>query len=348
MRGNSMKAIVLRGPNDFSLEEIPNPAPASDEVEIGVRVVGICGTDLVLLRGKNPSVPYPIVPGHECMGEILRAPADSNFHKGDRVTVFPAFGCRTCEACKAGRIPHCPEAKTVGVLRPGGYFAERIVAHHDRIFQLPDQMEDEVGAMVEPTAVAVHATHRGQVGKGAKVVVIGGGTIGLLMAQVARAYGASSVTVSEPLAERRSLARKLAFELTCNPQQEDLVAFVRGNVGTADVVIDAVGNETTFMQATKMLRPDGRLVPIAIPHREGLAIPYEGIFSRELNVIGSRTYFMEDFPEAIKLLHTQTIQVRPLFGKVLPLHRFAEAVDLLEKQPGKYVKILIRPLTGAG
>jgi 2-desacetyl-2-hydroxyethyl bacteriochlorophyllide A dehydrogenase len=338
-----MRAIVLRGPNDFSLEEVENPVPTSDEVEIRARVVGICGTDVVLLRGKNPSIGYPIVPGHESMGEILWAPENSKFNKGDRVTVFPAFGCRQCEACKTGRIPHCPEAKTEGVLRPGGYFAERIVAHEDRIFRIPDQMEDEVGAMVEPTAVAVHANHRGEAQKGAKVVVIGGGTIGLLIAQVARAYGASQVIVSEPIPERRALAREMGIELTCNPLEEDLAPFVRKNMGMADVVFDVVGNEKTLIDSEEMLRPDGHLVLIALPHRERLGIPYQHVFSKELKVIGSRTYFMEDFPEAIRLLNAQAVHVKPLLGKTLPLDRFAEGVELLEKQPGKYIKILISP-----
>ena len=339
-----MRAIVLRGPNDFSLEEVENPVPTSDEVEIRVRVVGICGTDLVLLRGKNPSMSYPIVPGHESMGEILWAPEDSKFKKGDRVTAYPAFGCRQCEACKSGRVPHCPEAKTVGVLRPGGYFAERIVAHQDRVFLLPDQMEDEVGVMVEPTAVAVHANHRGEVKKGAKVVVIGGGAIGLLTAQVARAYGASQVIVSEPIPERRALAREMGIELTCNPVGEDLTTFVRKNMGMADVIFDVVGDEKTLTDSVEMLRPDGHLVLLALPHRERLGIPYRDVFSKELKVIGSRTYFMDDFPKAIKLLNAHTVRAKPLLGKPLPLDRFAEGVELLEKQPGRYIKILISPL----
>ena len=196
--------MVLRGPDDLSLEEIPDPIPASDEVEIKVNFTGICGTDMNLIRGRYSSATYPLVAGHETMGEIIKAPGNSEWHPGDRVTVFPAFGCRECEACKAGRIAHCPDAKTVGVLRPGGYFSERILAHSDRVFRLPDEMEDDVGAMVEPTAVAVHAVKRGQMEPSAKVVVIGGGSIGLLTAQVARAYGASEVIVSEPISDRRS------------------------------------------------------------------------------------------------------------------------------------------------
>ncbi|UCE55967.1 MAG: alcohol dehydrogenase catalytic domain-containing protein [Desulfobacterales bacterium] len=339
-----MKAIVFNGPYDFALKEIENPSCAADEVEIKVHMAGICGSDLALLHGRNPSVPYPIVPGHECMGKIVRTPADSTFKAGDRVTVFPAFGCRKCAACNAGHIPHCPQAKTVGVLRPGGCFTERIVAHTERVFLLPEQVEDDVGAMVEPTAVAVHANRRAALAKGAKIVVIGGGTIGLLIAQVAQAYGAQSVVVSEPNAGRQSLARQSGLDLICNPQDENLVDFVRDRIGMPDAVFDVVGSELTVKQSTELLRPNGLLILIAMPHGEGPGIPYHPIFQKELNVIGSRTYFWDDFTEAIQLLSDRRVRVRPMISEKLPLSRFAEGVELLEKQPEKYVKILISPL----
>jgi len=339
-----VKAIVLKGPNDFSLQSVEEPTPGPDEVEIRVRFVGICGTDLLLLRGGNPFVPYPIVPGHESMGEVLRAPADSTLKEGDRVTVFPAYGCGKCDACKAGRIPHCPEARTEGVLRPRGYFAERIVAHHQRVFTLPASIEDEVGAMVEPTAVAVHANRRAGLDRGARVVVIGGGTIGLLAAQVAKAYGASQVVLSEPISERRALARRLGIDQVCNPLETDPISFVRRTGDGVDGVLDVVGTQETLAASEEMLRPDGRLVLVAMPHQPTLAIPYQGVFSKELNVVGSRTYFVEDFPEAIRLLETGQVEAKPLIGAVLPMERFTEAVELLEKHPERYVKILISPL----
>jgi 2-desacetyl-2-hydroxyethyl bacteriochlorophyllide A dehydrogenase len=338
-----MKAIVVKRPNDFGLQDVEDPVPSPDDVEMKVLMTGICGTDLSIIRGRNPAIPYPIIPGHECVAEVLRAPENSKLNIGDRVTVFPSVGCGKCEACKSGRIPHCPEAKTVGVLRPGGYFAERIIAHHERVLLLPREMENEVGAMIEPTAVAVHSNRRGGVGKGTKLVVIGGGPIGLLHAQVARAYGASPLVISEPIAERRALADRMGFELICNPREEELVSFVRKNMGMPDVVFDVVATEKTLTDSTEMLRPDGLLVTVALPHGEKLGIPYRNVFQKELRVVGTRTYFFQDFPEAISLLHSHQIEVRPLLGKILPLERFGEGIELLEKQPERYFKILISP-----
>jgi 2-desacetyl-2-hydroxyethyl bacteriochlorophyllide A dehydrogenase len=342
-----VKAIVLNGPNDFSLKEIEDPVPTPEDVEIKVRMTGICGTDIHLVRGKNPFANYPLIPGHEFIGEILSAPAKSHLNKGDRVTVFPAESCGKCEACKTGRLPHCPEFKFIGVRLPGGCFAERVVAHHKRVFSIPEKMEDEIGAMVEPTTVAVHSNRRADLRKGMNALVIGGGTIGLLIAQVARVYGASQVIVSEPLEERRALAKEMGIELICNPQEEDLVAFVKGTMGMADVVFDVVGTEKTLLEAEELLRPNGHLMLIALPHTENLGVPYRNIFAKELKVIGSRTYFMDDFPEAIQLLNTQQVNVRPMISKILPLDRFAEGVELLEKEPRKYIKILINPFSSS-
>lgn len=339
-----MKAIVLNAPHDFYLQDIDDPVVSVEDLEIRVHFVGICGTDVSMVRGTNPAIQYPIVPGHECMGEVLQAPDGSGFQPGDRVTVFPALGCETCEACRSGRIPHCPEAKTIGVLRPGGYFTERISAHPRRVFKLPDSIGDEAGSMVEPIAVAVHANHRGMVEMDSKVVVLGGGTIGLLIAQTALAFGAQSVVVSEPIAERRDLAKTLGISWVCNPMEQDPVALVRHSIGWADVVFDVVGSATTLCQSAEMLRPDGRLMLIALPHGEVTGIPYQPAFAKELNIIGSRTYFLNDFPEAIELLASDRINVASMIGKVLPLDGFAEGLQLLEEQPEKYFKILLSPL----
>ena len=198
-----MKGIYLTGPNNFSLQELNDPEPGKNDALIKVRMAGICGSDVHLLRGRNPFAAYPLVPGHEYMGEILQAPKGRGLRKGDRVTVFPEVGCGKCPACKEGRLVHCPEFKFVGVRMPGGCFCEKLAVPCDRVIKLPKAMKAEEGAMVEPAAVAVHAVQRGGVKRGDRVVVIGGGTIGLLTAQAARAFGASKIVVSEPISERR-------------------------------------------------------------------------------------------------------------------------------------------------
>lgn len=342
-RGGFMKAICLTGPNQFLLEERENPVPKRNEVLIQVRMAGICGSDVSLLRGKNPFASYPVVPGHEFMGEVLRAPIQSGLKKHDKVTVFPGVGCGKCPACREGREVHCPQFKFVGTSLPGGGFCERVVADYRRVFRLPKSMEDEVGAMVEPTAVAVHANRRAGTGKQSKIVIIGGGPIGLLTAQVARTCGACKIVLSEPIASRRKIAKTLDFRAVCNPREEDLTSFVQENMGSPDVVFDIVGTKQTVEESLSMLQPDGRLIPLALPHSKEMGISHHAIFAKELRVIGSKTYFREDFSEAIRLLRSKKVHVKPLISEILPLKKFADAVDHLEQEPERYVKVLIQP-----
>jgi L-iditol 2-dehydrogenase len=277
------------------------------------------------------------------MGEVLRAPKKSGFKKGDKVTGFPEVACGKCSACRAGRLVHCPEFKFVGSRLPGGCFCERVAVHYSKVFRLPKAMEDEVGAMIEPTAVAVHAVKKAGVLKGLKTVVIGGGPIGLLTAQVARAFGSSKVMISEPIGKRREIAQILGFPLVCNPQKEDLPSFAKKNLGLVDIVFDIVATQRTVEESIAALRPGGTLVLVGLPHVEGLGIPYLSIFAKELQVFGTRTYFMEDFPEAIRLLSVKKVKVKPIISAVSSLGNFTESLDLLEKVPEKYLKILITP-----
>jgi threonine dehydrogenase-like Zn-dependent dehydrogenase len=110
-----------------------------------------------------------------------------------------------------------------------------------------------------------------------------------------------------------------------------------------DVVFDVVGFKKTLEDSQAMLRPDGTLVLVALPHIEGLGVPYQPIFAKELRVIGSRTYFMKDFPLAIRLMQTKKIRVKPIISEIVPLARFNEGLDHLEREPEKYVKVLVRP-----
>jgi 2-desacetyl-2-hydroxyethyl bacteriochlorophyllide A dehydrogenase len=338
-----MKGIFLKGPNDFALQELEEPSAGKKDVLIQVDMAGICASDIHLLHGRNPFANYPLIPGHEYMGTVLKAPAQSGLKKGDRVTVFPEEGCGKCPACKKGRYIHCPEFKFVGVHLPGGCFCERVAVPYRRVIPLPRTMSKEMGATVEPTAVGVHAVKRGEMKRGAKVVVIGGGTIGLLTAQVARALGASKVVISEPIEERRRIAGALGFRLVCDPQEVNLASYVKEKVGWVDVVFDVVSTPRTIEDGLTMLGPNGTLVMVGLPHIEGLGIPYRPIFARELKVVGTRTYFMEDFRTAIRLLMQKKVRSEPLISAIMQLDEFLTALERLEKEPEKYVKILIQP-----
>ena len=343
-----MRAIVLREPDRFTLEEVADPVPQSGEVVVQVRLVGICGTDLHVLRGHNPFVNYPLVPGHEYVAEVIDAPEGTGMCVGRRVTAYPSVGCGVCDACKEGRTIHCPKFEFIGVTRSGGGFAERVAIDKNQLVPLPDTIADVEATLIEPLAVAVHAVRRSGMGDGHTrapvVVVIGGGTIGILVAQVARRFGASSVIVSEPLAGRRNQASKMGIDALCNPVEEDLVGFVANRAGLADIVFDVVAGPATFRAGQSILRPGGCLVTVGLPSNS-TAIPYEMLFKKELSAIASRTYFRHDFTEAVRLIENKEVSVAPLISAVLPLAEFREGVRLLESEPDKYSKILIDPIS---
>ncbi|MCX5909475.1 MAG: alcohol dehydrogenase catalytic domain-containing protein, partial [Deltaproteobacteria bacterium] len=121
-----MRAILATGPNSFALQEVNEPAPGKDDVVIQVGMAGICASDVHLLRGRNPFTRYPLIPGHEYMGSVLRAPAKSGFKPGEKLTVFPERGCGKCPACRAGKLVHCPAFKFIGSGISGGCFAEKV------------------------------------------------------------------------------------------------------------------------------------------------------------------------------------------------------------------------------
>jgi L-iditol 2-dehydrogenase/L-gulonate 5-dehydrogenase len=341
-----MRAIVLHEPNRYSLEAVDDPIPEAGDAELRVRMVGICGTDLHVLKGHNPFVNYPLIPGHEYVGEVLNAPEDSQLKPGKRVVAYPSRGCGVCRACRDGRTIHCPKFEFVGVTRSGGGFAEKAVAPDSQLIPLPDTIADVDATLIEPLAVAVHAVRRAGIVKDTpqapSVVVIGGGTIGLLIGQVARRFGAASVVLSEPLAGRRALASKMGIDALCNPAEEDLVEFVIGKLGMVDIVFDVVATAATFLTSQTVLRPGGCLVTVGLPSKSA-AIPYEMLFKKELSAVASRTYFRDDFAEAIGLISRKEIAVAPLISAVLPLADFREGVRLLESEPGKYSKVLIDP-----
>ena len=139
------------------------------------------------------------------------------------------------------------------------------------------------------------------------------------------------------------MGEALGFRLICNPREDELPSFVRRTIGLADVVFDVVAIRKTLTDGLSLLRPDGKLMLIGVPTGEEAVIPCIPVFGKELQVIASRTYFMKDFPEAIRLLSTKKVKVKPLISEILPLERFPEGIEHLEKEPEKYVKVLIRP-----
>jgi (R,R)-butanediol dehydrogenase / meso-butanediol dehydrogenase / diacetyl reductase len=335
-----MRAALYVGEERFELAEREARAPEQGEVQLDVAYVGICGTDLHIKHGAmDGRVAIPAVIGHEMAGTVA-AVGDgvTEYSPGDPVTVMPLAWCGRCPACEAGHEHVCQNLNFVGIDSAGAMQESWTVPEH-LLVRLPPGVGLEHGALSEPLAVAVHDVRRGQVQRGERVLVVGGGPIGLLIASVAAAEGAD-VLVSEPSTFRRSVAERLGLRAV-DPTDESVEAVVESwTLGAgADVAFEVSGSAAGLRSATHALRVRGRLVVVAI-HSEPVPVDLFRVFWRELELVGARVYERRDFERAVEMLSAGAVPATELISIVEPLDRTAEAFSALEGG-GDVVKVLI-------
>lgn len=322
-----MKAIVYDGTHTPSVEErnVPNGGPG--RAILRVLWAGICGTDLSIVGGKHPRAKPGLIMGHEIAARIEDVDsAATALRPGDLVTVEPTLSCGECIACRTGSPHVCRNLKLYGIDEPGG-MAEYLAVEADRVHRSPRGVADDLVVLTEPLAVAVHSIRMSSIRFGDTVCVIGGGPIGLLVAIVAREVGVSTLIISEPNPVRRDVAGALGFEVI-DPgaiSLEEQVAQATRNQGI-DIVIDAAGSQEAVSAATRVLRPRGRLVQVAIP-KEGREISLVDVAFKELNVQGVRVYETLDFERAMVLLARRPDELRPLLSNPYSLDQAPEAFD---------------------
>ncbi|MCX5356491.1 MULTISPECIES: zinc-binding dehydrogenase [Streptomyces] len=315
-------------------------SPGPGEVELAPAFVGICGTDLHIFHGDmDARVAAPAVLGHEMSGRVVRVgPGVEGWQPGDAVTVMPLRWDDTCPACRAGHQHICQRLDFIGIDSPGA-MQQRWTVPASTLIRLPDTLPLDRAALVEPTAVAVHDVGRAKVTEGEKVVVVGGGPVGILIALVARAAGAD-VRVVELSAHRRLLAEELGLT-AWDPADDDVLALVgewTGGAG-ADVAFEVSGAAGGVDTAVDVLGVRGRLCLVAI-HPRPREINLHRFFWRELTLIGARLYDRSDFERAVALVADGTIAVGRLISKVVPLTEAPAAFEALEGG-GDVMKILV-------
>jgi len=332
------------GNHTISVNEAEPVAPAPGQVQIKVAYTGLCGTDLHIMHGNmDARVTTPHIFGHEMSGTVSALGGDvTGWTVGDPVTVMPLDWDGTCPACLAGNQHICQNLNFIGIDSPGslqGYWN----VSSDVLVALPATLRLDHAALVEPTAVAVHDVRRGNVRPGDKVVVIGGGPIGVLIASVAREFG-GSVVVIELDPNRRAQIAALGFE-TLDPRETNQVDWVTdwtGGVG-ADIVFEVSGAAAAVLGATDLAKVRGTLVVVAI-HPVPREVNLQRLFWRELTILGARVYQRVDFEKAVELLDRHTIPADLLITKIVPLCETQNAFADLEG--GLAMKILVD--VGAG
>ncbi|MFF3909636.1 zinc-binding dehydrogenase [Streptomyces sp. NPDC001848] len=315
-------------------------SPGPGEVELAPAYVGICGTDLHIFHGDmDARVAAPAVLGHEMSGRVVRVGPDvEGWRPGDAVTVMPLRWDDTCPACRRGRQHICQNLDFIGIDSPGA-MQQRWTVPAATLVRLPESVSLDRAALVEPTAVAVHDVGRAQVREGERVVVVGGGPVGVLIALVARAAGAQ-VRVVEPSAHRRLLAEESGLAVW-DPAAGDVPDLVRrwtGDAG-ADVAFEVSGAAGGVDTAVEVLGVRGRLCLVAI-HPRPREVNLHRFFWRELTLVGARLYDRSDFERAVTLVADGTIPADRLISKVVPLTEAPAAFAALEAG-GDVMKILV-------
>lgn len=336
-----MKAAYYVGNKSFRVEQVEPSPPEPGEVQIAVAYCGICGSDMHVYHGDMDwRVGDHRVIGHEMCGEVV-AVGDgvTSVVPGERVVVRPTVSCGTCAACTRGYGHVCQNLKILG-MDADGAFQQRWNAPAENLHKVPDVLDDRMGAMIEPLAVAVHCVDRGALQPGEDVLVIGGGPIGLLMALVARHRG-GNVLLSEPAAFRRALAAEYGFD-TIDPLAETVkdAVFARTDGKGADVVFEVSSTQAGVDAMTDAAAVRGRIVMVAI-HTHKPAVDMFRLFATELEIIGARVYVPKDFEIAIDLLASGAIDCGRMITAVRPLDEINAAFADLDGN-GETMKTLVQ------
>jgi threonine dehydrogenase-like Zn-dependent dehydrogenase len=323
---------------ELTTEDVPELAPGEALVEMSV--TGVCGSDKAGVHGEHAFLKPPFYPGHEVVG-VVAAVADGvcNVGVGDRVTIEPTLPCGHCKPCRTGKENLCENLQFFGCGYREGGMADLFSAPAARLHKIPDDFTDYQAALIEPLATPVHAVRLAGNMRGAKVAILGSGTIGLLALTAARRAGAATIVSTDPLASKRELAIALGADAVVDSGIEDLAAAVRGELGeSADFVFDCVSYEATLGQAIKMAIKGGTVVVLGGP-RKFASVDLPVIQEFQIRIQGAATYRWEDFDDAIAIIGRDSFDANRFITATFPLPRAAEAIAAISS--GQEVKILV-------
>lgn len=311
------------------------------EAIVQVQACGICGTDLHIVEGTARSSP-PVVLGHEFAGVVLDVAADASpIAVGSRVAIDPNIHCGECAWCRRGEVHLCSHLRAMGVDCDGG-MAGLCIVPIQQLYTIPDRLSFDAAAFIEPVSCAVHGIDQARIALGDTIVILGGGTIGLLMLQLARSAGAARVFVVEPLERKRTLARSLGADAVIDPLRVDVRSVVFDETGIgADVVIECAGRTETAQLAVHLARRGGTVEFFGVcPKDQPIALDPHAVYFNELTIVGSYIN-PHSFARAITLIESGRVHVEALLPDTFPLEGVHEAMRALKE--GRTIKSIIHP-----
>lgn len=339
-----MKALVIEKPLEMHITEVPRPELNDGEALIRVQYIGICGTDVHVFNGHHPTATFPLIPGHEFVGELVQIRGEDSeaFQLGDTVVAQELLTCGRCDACAKGEDNVCEHLKIIGVHADGG-FAEFVRVKTKKMYRVPKSVDLRRAALIEPLAVAVHDVRMSGLKIGESALVIGGGPIGQLIGCVAKAAGARKVVISEVVESRRALAEKLGM-IALNPLDPDFSAkLLAANDGNNyDVSFEAAGVPSAITTCVDYTKNTGTIVQIAMT-REPYPVDTGKLFAKELRVQGVRIHNQYAFEGAVNLVASGMLDeaIDLLTSKVFPFDEVAAAFQYAEKNKDAF-KVLVQ------
>ena len=346
----TMKALVMRAPGQYGVEQVPVPECGEDEVMIRMEAVAICGSDPVLLDGGSLSdgLPryLPFIPGHEGAGTIVECGAKVNgFQPGDRVAIESHLGCGYCENCKAGRYNLCLHFgdvdaghKQYGFTVPGCY-AEYFVCKPRAIHKIPDNLSFDHAALTDTVATAYHLLERTGVVSGGWSLIVGCGPVGMAMLMLCRAMGSRAIVVDT--GERLNKALELGAEYIFDFMKEDAAAAVQKVTGVGvDRSFDCAGNAASMKLALAATRRGGTVGLVAIPKKHEMEIDLKTIVWDEKKLVGSRGN-PNCHAHVLAMMAGNLIPAEKMITHHFPLDQIQEAVSLFQQRLDGVIKVII-------
>jgi 2-desacetyl-2-hydroxyethyl bacteriochlorophyllide A dehydrogenase len=338
----TMRRVVVR-PGEIVVEEADRPTPLPHEVLVETTVSGVCGSDTHASHGRHPFVPLPYFPGHEVVGVVREAGAEvTSVKPGDRVTVEPTLPCWECKMCTTGRSNVCENLRFFGCGYEQGGMADFFTIPANRLHVIPDELDDFQAALIEPLSTPVHAVRLSGGVEGKAVVIIGAGTIGLLVLAAARHAGARRIVMTDMLPSKRERALRLGADAVVDASRSDIVEAIRGELGeSADVVFDCVAIQPTVDQAIALAMKAGTVMIVGVP-ASAVMVPLPQIQDLQMRIQGSATYLPEDYQTAIEIILAGGVTAEDFITSRFPLDEVSEA--FAASSGGEEVKVVVTRL----
>ncbi|MHA2363080.1 MAG: zinc-dependent alcohol dehydrogenase family protein [Candidatus Hodarchaeales archaeon] len=353
------KVALFEEPYNINIREHDVPTLGKKEILVKVAYCGICGTDLHIYEGNVPFVKYPIVPGHEFSGTIVKKGSKvENYNIGDNIAVNPNLSCKDkgfnsqqyCFYCRKNRPHFCENWEAIGVTRSGA-FAEYVIVPYTSVFKIPEKVSLKEGAMMEPIACCLHGIKQMNISPEDTVLIIGAGPIGLLMTSLVKSlYQSQKIIISEPMESRRDLARKFGADILIDPSKESLnqVVLAETNGQGVDISLECVGNAVLAKEAIQLLNKGGQslIFGVAKP-QDKIDLNLFDMYSNEISLYSSFTNPYEN-EEALKIIENKLITILELISHELPLEKIGYGIKLLtineslKKTKEEVNKIMIR------